>query len=118
MTGICWAMAGVFGQYLFQNKNIEATWLVSIRHLAAGILLLVYTFFTNRKELFSLITNARDLLQSILSGIFGTLLFQGTFYIAAQHSNAATATVLQYLAPAIIMLYACMRKKKLPTRVE
>lgn len=118
MTGICWAMAGVFGQYLFQNKNIEATWLVSIRLLAAGILLLVYTFFTNRKELFSLITNARDLLQSILSGIFGTLLFQGTFYIAVQHSNAATATVLQYLAPAIIMLYACMRKKKLPTRVE
>lgn len=118
MTGICWALAGVFGQFLFQNKNIEATWLVSIRLLTAGILLLIYAFFTNKEELVSLIKNKRDFLQSVISGVFGTLLFQGTFYVAVQHSNAATATVLQYLAPAIIMIYVCMRSKRIPNKVE
>ena len=79
MTGICWGLSGVFGQFLFQTKEIDSTWLVPIRLLTSGFLLFTYVFFTNRKELFSLAKNKKDFFQTIISGIFGTMLFQATF---------------------------------------
>ncbi|MFR5718562.1 MAG: hypothetical protein ACLUD9_07660 [Anaerotignum faecicola] len=37
--GICWGLSGCFGQYLFQKKDITADWLVMVRLLLAGVLL-------------------------------------------------------------------------------
>ena len=38
--GIFWGLAGVFGQFLFEYKGTNARWLVSVRLVLAGILLL------------------------------------------------------------------------------
>ena len=118
MTGICWGVSGVFGQFLFETRGIQTTWLVPIRLLTSGILLFSYMLFKNREELLSLPRQKKDFLQTIISGIFGTMLFQATFFKAVQSSNAGTATVLQYLAPVFIMIYICCRRKKLPNRLE
>ena len=118
MTGICLGLSGVFGQFLFQTKGIDSTWLVPIRLLTSGLLLFVYVFFTNREELFTLAKNKRDFIQTIIAGIFGTMLFQATFFKAVQASNAGTATVLQYIAPVLIMIYVCIRNKKFPNKLE
>ena len=55
MTGICWGVSGVFGQFLFETRGIQTTWLVPIRLLTSGILLFSYMLFKNREELLSLI---------------------------------------------------------------
>lgn len=39
--GIFWGLAGVFGQYLFVNHGLNAKWLVSVRLLLAGVMLLI-----------------------------------------------------------------------------
>ena len=118
MTGICWGVSGVFGQFLFETRGIETTWLVPIRLTTAGILMLIYLFATKREETIALMKNKRDFLQTILAGVFGTLMFQFTFFGTVQRSNAGTATVLQYLAPVMIMIYVCVRKKKIPKKLE
>ena len=118
MTGICWGLSGVFGQFLFQTKGVDTTWLVPIRLLTSGLLLFTYVFFTNKEELFALAKNKRDFIQTIIAGIFGTMLFQATFFKAVQASNAGTATVLQYVAPVLIMMYVCFRNRKLPNKLE
>lgn len=118
MTGICWGVSGVFGQFLFETRGIETTWLVPIRLTTAGILMLVYLFATKREETIALMKNKRDFLQTILAGVFGTMMFQFTFFGTVQRSNAGTATVLQYLAPVMIMIYVCVRKKKIPKKLE
>lgn len=118
MTGICWGVSGVFGQFLFETRGIETAWLVPIRLTTAGVLLLIYLFCTNRQEMIHLMNNRRNFIQTIIAGVCGTMMFQLTFFGAVQRSNAGTATVLQYLAPVMIMIYVCFRKKKLPKKLE
>ena len=69
MTGICWGVSGVWGQFLFETRGIDSKWLVPIRIFSAGIMLLIYMSFKNRKEVFGILKNKRDLLQAILNGI-------------------------------------------------
>lgn len=118
MTGICWGVSGVFGQFVFETRGIQTEWLVPIRLTSAGILLLIYLFIAKREEVIRLCKNRRDFLQTILTGICGTMMFQFTFFGAVQRSNAGTATVLQYLAPLFIMIYVCIRNKRLPRKLE
>ena len=118
MTGICWGVSGVWGQFLFETRGIDSKWLVPIRIFSAGIMLLIYMSFKNRKEVFGILKNKRDLFQAILNGIFGTMMFQLSFFMTVQKSNAGTATVLQYLCPVITMIYVCLRDKKKPKKME
>ncbi len=118
MTGICWGVSGVWGQFLFETRGVDSNWIVPIRLFSGGIVLLVYMFLKNREEMVSIITNKRDFLQAILTGVFGTMMFQLTFFGTVQRSNAGTATVLQYLCPVITMVYVCLRDKKKPVKIE
>ena len=38
--GICWGFSGCCGQFLFQEKGATAEWLVALRLIGAGILLM------------------------------------------------------------------------------
>jgi len=118
MTGICWSLSGVFAQFLFETKGLQANLFIPIRLFVAGVILFLYMLFTNHKELFAVTKNKKDFIQTILSGIFGTMLFQSTFFKAVEASNAGTATVLQYLAPVFIMFYVCLKKNRFPNRLE
>lgn len=118
MTGICWSMSGVFAQFLFENKGVQANWLIPIRLVTAGLILSTYMLFTNRAQFLAIAKNRKDFLQTIIAGVFGTMLFQSTFFKAVEASNAGTATVLQYLGPVFIMMYVCIRKKRLPNKIE
>jgi len=41
------------------------------------------------------------------------------FYLATiEHSNAGTATVLQYTGPAMIIVYMCIRHRRMPNKIE
>ena len=75
MTGICWGLSGVFGQFLFQTKGIETTWLVPIRLLTSGIILFTYLFFTNREELLALVRNKRDFIQPLTDFVKSLIFF-------------------------------------------
>ena len=118
MTGICWSLSGVFAQYLFEIKDVQANWMIPIRLVAAGMILFTYMFLTNKEELLAVAKEKKDFVQTIIAGVFGTMLFQATFFKAVEASNAGTATVLQYLAPVVIMIYICIMQKRLPNKIE
>lgn len=118
MTGICWGVSGVFGQFLFENYGIETYWLVPVRLTTAGVLLVIWLMIKEREESLKLLKDRKDLIWTIAAGVFGTMMFQLTFFGTVQRSNAGTATILQYLAPAFILIYLCIRKRKPPTRRE
>lgn len=117
MTGVFWAISGVFGQFLFEQRGIVPAWLVPIRLLSSGVLLFSYLLLTEKRgELLRLPRNRRDFLHVIAAGVFGTMPAQAAFFYAVKASNAATATVLQYVAPVFILLYVCIRKDAVPRR--
>ena len=116
--GILWGFSGACGQFLFTHKAVVSTWLVPVRLLTAGILMVLFLILTERKRAFAVWENRRDALELVIFGVFGMSACQFTYFTAIQHSNAGTATVLQYIGPAFVMLWICMRGGRRPTAVE
>lgn len=117
-AGALWGISGTVAQYLFQQQHFSPDWLVVVRLLVSGLLLLVFTSIRNERSIWTIWRSRYDVLSLIIFSLIGMLAVQYTYFAAIQHSNAATATVLQYLAPVLITLFFVIRLKKLPTIIE
>ncbi len=113
-----WGVAGSVGQFLFQNMGVPSKWLASFRMLSAGMALVTFLLLRRKKYVFDIWKNKKDRKDLLLFSIFGILFTQYGYFIAIDYSNAATATVLQYLAPIILVLYSILHDQKLPTPLE
>ena len=111
--GICWGFSGACGQSLFM-QGVNSTWLTVVRMISAGIILLSISLIKDRKKTISIWKNRKDSIRLVLFAIFGLMLCQYTYLTAISYSNAAIATVLQYLGPVFIMIYVCIRNLRLP----
>lgn len=118
--GIFWGLSGNFGQYLFQEKGLNAHWLVSVRLLTAGIIMILITAFNSesRKNIFQIFKGYKNIVELLIFSVLGMLGCQLTYYVTIEVSNACTAIVLQYTSPVIIMLYLAIRNRKMPVKSE
>ncbi len=111
---LLWGASGVAAQYLFHQKGFSPEFLVVIRLLVSGFLLLGIDGLLNFGDIFTIWHSSYDRLQLLLFGIIGMLSVQYTYFAAISCSNAATATVLQYLMPVIIVFWISLRDRRLP----
>ena len=116
--GILWGVSGLCGQYMFQNKGVTAPWLVSVRLVAAGLLMLCYYFLTDREQTLAIWKSKRDRRDVLIYGLLGMMPCQYAYFQTIEWSNAGTATVIQYLGPALIVIWVCFRTKRMPTVQE
>lgn len=116
--GILWAVSGACGQVLFQSCHFDAQWLTVTRLLCAGSFFLIYGFIKNGKGMLTIWKDKKDTKDLILYAIFGLVGIQFTYFMAIELSNAATATVIQYMGPAMILVYLAIRTKTPPTKIE
>lgn len=110
-----WGISGTVAQFLFQQKSFNPEWLVVIRLLISGFILLVYGYLKKDNNIKNIWKNKNDRITLILFSIVGMLGVQYTYFAAIKYGNAATATILQYLSPVIITCYLIIRNKKLPS---
>lgn len=115
-----WGISGTVAQYLFQHQGFSPEWLVVIRLLISGVILLAIASSNSKEKqaVWKIWRNKRDIGSLLLFSILGMLAVQYTYFAAIKYSNAATATVLQYLAPAMITCYFAILSKKLPSSKE
>lgn len=113
LAAVLWGSSGVAAQYIMQNSHISAQWLTMVRLLFSGLILLMLSFMQGDRVL-RIFTTREDLGRLLLFTFFGALLVQLTFLVAIQKSNAATATVLQFLSPSIIVAWYALVAKKRP----
>lgn len=116
--GILWGISGTCGQYLLQVKGLDSDWLVPVRLLCAGILLLFLCYIKQGKQIFATWKSKKDGADLLIFGMVGMSMCQYTYFTAIGYSNAGTATVLQYIGPVLIMLYVSARAGKIPGRYE
>jgi drug/metabolite transporter (DMT)-like permease len=115
----CWGIGGTVAKKLFEQEQIDLDWLVSTRLLIAGLLLLSIQFFgKDRAQILGVWKTRRTGMQLIIFGIFGMLAVQYTYMASIEHGNAAVATLLQYLAPVMIIVYLVFRKQTVLTRTD
>jgi drug/metabolite transporter (DMT)-like permease len=117
-AAMLWGVSGTCCQYLFQQRQFNPEWLVTVRLLTAGALLLLFAAQQKQTAIWEIWKSRPDALQLIIFGIAGMLAVQYTYFAAIHASNAATATILQYLGPVIIACYVAVRNKKPPAPAE
>ncbi|MDO4920352.1 MAG: EamA family transporter [Phascolarctobacterium sp.] len=108
----CWGMGGVSGQYLFEYHQVDSVWLVMVRQIIGGLLFLGYAALVQKQNVVrALLDNSKDLVEFSFLGILGAQL---GFYYSITLCNAATATVLQYMAPIYVMLWMSYKNRRWP----
>ena len=111
LAAAAWGMGGVAGQYLYQYHQADAVWLVMVRQILAGCIFLGF-LVVRRQNIFTILrSDCADLLKFSFFGVLGAQL---GFYYTISLCNAATATVMQYMAPVYVMLWMSWVHKKLP----
>lgn len=116
--GACWGFSGACGQYLFEYCAMDAFWLTSVRMLLSGVILLGFLLIRQPDKLKQIWQDKQDVTQLLFFALIGLLACQFTYLKAIEHTNAGTATVLQYLGPLLIMIYACVKGSRLPSKRE
>ncbi|WP_160672392.1 EamA family transporter [Clostridium sp. C8-1-8] len=118
IASMLWGVSGTVAQYLFQQREFTPEWLVVIRLLASGVILLIYSFSKDKKSTLEIWKSKTDSLRLVLFSVIGMVGVQYTYFAAIKYGNAATATILQYLSPVIITCYLAVRNKKTPSLKE
>ena len=116
--GCLWGLSAACGQFLFDVKGATAKWMVPIRLILAGSLMLFYYIIREKKDAFRIWKKKRDAIDVMIYGLAGLMLCQFTYYYTIELSNAGTATVLQYISPVLIMILVCISEKRIPKIME
>jgi drug/metabolite transporter (DMT)-like permease len=109
-------VGGTFAQFLFQRRGVNIDWLVTMRLLSSGAVLLLISAMRQGRRILAVWRT--DAVALILFGLLGMLAVQYTYMAAIQDSNTATATVLQFTAPAMIAVWLALAGRRLPSARE
>ena len=111
-AAVLWGSSGVCAQYIMEQSHISSESLTMLRLLFSGLILLILSFMHGDK-IFGIVKHRQDVISLLAFTLFGALTVQLTFLLTIEKSNAATATILQFLSPTLIVVwFALMRKKR------
>ncbi|WP_298606929.1 DMT family transporter [uncultured Veillonella sp.] len=113
-----WGVSGTSVQFIGNFRNMNLEWLLTMRLITAGLLTVLYGWIRQGDAIFNVFRNWRDTLGLVIFGVFGMALCQYTYFRSIVIAGAGIATVLQYLAPSMIIIYLLMRYGKRPSTGE
>lgn len=113
-----WGVSGTSVQFVGNFRNMNLEWLLTMRLITAGLLTVLYGWIRQGNMIFNVFRNWRDTLGLVIFGVFGMALCQYTYFRSIVIAGAGIATVLQYLAPSMIIIYLLMRYGKRPSTGE
>ena len=117
MAGLLWGATSPIAQFLFENKGIVSSWLVPYRLMTAGILLLGYAVI-KKMNITEMWKDKQDAVRMAAFAILGMMGMQYSFFSAVQEMNAGTATIFQYLNPAMLIIYFAIVYRVKPKKKE
>ena len=113
-----WGVSGTSVQFVGNFRNMNLEWLLTMRLITAGLLTVLYGWIRQGNAVFNVFRNWRDTLGLVIFGVFGMALCQYTYFRSIVIAGAGIATVLQYLAPSMIIIYLLVRYGKRPSAGE
>ncbi|MDD6217750.1 MAG: DMT family transporter [Selenomonadaceae bacterium] len=118
-SSVMWGASGVAGEFLFTEKGMTTEWLVGVRMITSGLLLLLIDYLCNKESsIFSIFKDKNGLRGIIIFAFAGMLAVQYTYFAAIENSNAATGTVMQYMMPIIIIAWSALSNHRMPKLYE
>lgn len=113
LAGLFWGLSGVSGQFLME-QGVHVNLLTSFRLLIAGSVLVGLALWREPQKVSLLLKDKKNLSSLFLFSLFGLVLNQLAYLQSIHYTDAGTATVLQYIAPVILLVLVCLRTRRLP----
>ena len=115
IAAIAWGSSGTCGEYFFKLYNTDSEWLTTARLLSSGACLFILALARGQKDqLLGILKNRHDFIQLLLFSVCGMMALQYTHHTAIAYTNSGTATVLQYISPAFVLIFTCIVAKRFP----
>lgn len=112
-----WGIGGVLANVVFNTSQATPAWLVSMRLTWAGIAMLIFAIVT-KQPLLRVWHNKAHAIRLLLFGLIGVALAQFTYLLAIFYGNAALATIMLSLVPAMITVVTCVRERTMPRPID
>lgn len=118
MGALFWGLSGTSVQFLENAKHLNVEWLLEVRLLVAGLLTILLAYIQDGIRIFYIFKHPKDFGKLLIFGLLGIALAQYSYFKAIAISGVGVATVLQYVAPTLLIIYLFLRYFKKPTPAE
>ena len=108
LATVFWGTTATLARSVFRDHGVPALAVVELRLVIAASLLFVWLGFRDRA---ALRVEKRDLGYLLVLGLAGVAAVQGTYYYSIARLGVGLAILLQYLAPALLVLWEWVRGK-------
>ena len=105
LSGLIWGICGILGEYFFTHYQVSSGWITSMRLTLAGSLVLIWSAMQLKSQVLDIWRDKKNYLPFLAYAILGIFSVQYFFYLCVEYSNAATATILQFISPVFILFY-------------
>ncbi|QHJ69973.1 DMT family transporter [Planococcus halotolerans] len=112
-----WGATGPLMEWLFETYGLSVSFLLTLRLIIAGVLLLVFLKM-KRIKILSVFHGGIWVRQLLIFSVLGMLGVQFSFVSSIETSNAVVATLFQFLAPVYLILFISLRHKKFPPKYQ
>lgn len=112
-----WGVGGVISNIVFNTSHATPAWLVSMRLTGAGIAMLLFALATHQ-PLMRVWHDRGAAIRLLLFGLIGVALAQFTYLLAIFYGNAALATIMLSLVPAMITVVTCVTTRAWPRLID
>jgi drug/metabolite transporter (DMT)-like permease len=114
MATLFWGFSATFAKFLFKH-NVDLLTLVQMRSTLSFVVLFVFLSIFKREYLK---VPKRDVLRFALLGVIGIAGSNFTYYFTLNEINVATAIIMQYTAPVLVVLYGVLSRSERITPVK
>lgn len=110
-----WGGSSNSAEFLMVKNHFSWDTILFFRMLFTGAIFMGISFFRKMNAVSLLKEDWKGLFKFVILGMY---LMQAPFFKAIFSSNAATATVLQYTMPVILLIMYLVKEKRFPTKRE
>lgn len=114
-----WGLCAVAGKYVMGTKGVDPVWMVTLRLLMAGILLLgIACIKTKGKGFLDIWKDKKSVIRLVIVAVFAFALCQASYFAAINLANAGVITAIQQTSPIFVLLWVLISEQRKPKSNE
>lgn len=115
----CWGFCSVAGKFIMNEKGVDPVWMVTVRLLCAGSILLIMGIIQSRgKGTFDIWKDKNSVIRLVIVAALAFAVCQTTYFAAISYANAAIVTAIQQTAPIFVLIWTLLIDKRFPKKME
>ena len=114
-----WGINAVAGKFVMGTKGVDPVWMVTLRLICAGLILLTVAVFKSKgKGGFDIWKDKKSVIRLLVVAVFAFAICQTSYFASIDLSNAGIATAMQQTSPIFVLLWVLLSERRAPKKVE